>query len=77
MNNRKPSALAGRWDRARKLLNIEPPRYMLVDADTGRDMREAQDFEVEHVRRNANFSGVSMLGFCRVTIRKLTGVSCG
>jgi hypothetical protein len=46
---------------------------MLVDAVTGKDMREAQDFEVKYIIRNANFSGAAMLGPCRVTLRKLMG----
>ena len=53
------------------LLGLEPPRYMLVDASTGTDMREAQDSEVEHIRRTANFSGIASLGARAVTMRKL------
>lgn len=72
MKNRKPDLA-----RALQLLNVKPPRYMLVDAITGKDMREAQGFEVEHIRRNANFSGVSMLGSCTVTFRRLAEASRG
>ena len=36
-------------------------RYMLVDAATGKDMREAHDFEIEHIQRNANKAGVASL----------------
>lgn len=59
--------------RRRSRLGLEPPRYMLVNAVTGADMREAQDFEVEHIRRTANFSGVASLGPHAVTMRKLGG----
>jgi hypothetical protein len=70
---RRPPDLAS----ALQLLGVEPPRYMLVDADTSMDIREAQTSEVEYVRRNANFSGVAMLKSCRVTLRKLTEVLRG
>lgn len=36
-------------------------RYMLVDATTGKDMREAHDFEIDHVQRTADRRGVSTL----------------
>jgi hypothetical protein len=48
---------------------------MLVNAVTGADMREAQDFEVEHIRSTANFSGVSSLGPQAVTMRVLGLIS--
>ena len=61
-----------RLEHTRQLLGVGRPHYMLVDANTGEDVRKAKDFEVEHVRRTATFSGVSMLGPRRVTLRKLT-----
>lgn len=54
-------------------LGVERPRYMLVDVATGKDMREAREAEVEHVRRTANFSGTALLGSQAVTIRKIGG----
>ena len=60
-----------------QLLGVERRRYVLVDADTGENVREAEDFEVEHVRRTATFSGIAMLGPRRVTLRKPAGVPCG
>jgi len=48
-------------DKLLELLNVQRPRIMLVDATTGEDIREALDSEIEHIRRNANFSGVAML----------------
>ena len=56
-------------DRALQLLNVKARRLMIVDATTGKDMREAQNFEIEHVFRTANFSGVARLESCMVTIR--------
>jgi len=61
-----------RLKHALQLLGVEHPRYMLVDVDTGEDLREAKDFEVKHVFHTANFSGTSMLGPRKVTLRKLS-----
>ena len=43
------------------LLDIQGPRYMIVDATTNEDIREACDSEVEHIRRSTNFAGVAAL----------------
>ena len=58
-------------DRALQLLNVKARRLMIVDATTGKDMREAQNFEIEHVFRTANFSGVAVLESCKVTLRRI------
>lgn len=61
----------------RELLNISPPRCMLVDAATGDDLREALASEVAHVMRSASFSGTAMLalgdgrGDRAVTLRRV------
>ena len=60
-----------RFARALRLLGVERPRYMIVDAVTGEDLREAHGPEVEHIRRNANFSGVARLGTRMITIRRI------
>lgn len=46
---------------------------MIVDPATGEDLREAEGFEVEHIRRTGNFSGIAKLGSRTVTMRKLGG----
>jgi len=46
-------------DREIEALLNKRARYMLVDATTGKDMREAHDFEIEHIRQNADKKGVA------------------
>lgn len=48
-------------DREIEALVNQRARYMLVDATTGKDMREAHDFEIEHVQKHGNKSGVAAL----------------
>lgn len=57
----------------RQILGITPPRYVLVDATTGEDLREIRDSEVEYIRRNASFSGVASIDGRAVSYRRVEG----
>jgi hypothetical protein len=72
----KPKSTAD-LDREIKTHLVKRVRYMLVDARTGKDMREALPAEVAHIQKTANRLGISTLRLgrpdrtCAVKIRSM------